>query len=1015
MSPYRELVTNGTGWLRAIAQGSTLLSAIAIVLVWTGIIVVLDMKRSDVEREAVQNSANLALAFEEHLSRSLNEIDRSLKIIRTNYLLEPKGFNLKNWLRISQVFDDQTLQVAIVGPGGFITQSSIETSSSVGTDLRDREHFRHFIAAKGDELFISKPVIGRTTGKWSIQLARRVEQKDGSFGGIVVASLDPNYLSRFYSSINVGKNGYVRVIGTDGIIRAVGGQTTGVLGTDLSSAALFKHFNNRPSGWYYTESDFSDRIPRLSTYRGVKNYPLVVAVGLSQAELFSGIRTEQHWYRILAAALTLVILIINGLSIRGQLLRERLTQDLRIQNLRFNALLSDMPLGVCMFDSASRLAISNDRYLQMFGLQADTALPGQSFIDIIRHRKASGTFSGDVEPFCSELVEGLNQGLLMRNLSHLSDGRVISSLNQAMEGGGWVSIHEDITEQQIAKLRLEQTKKFLDSIIENVPTPVVVKEPYTQRIVLVNQAYEKFVGLQRQNIVGSTAFDLFSLKDAELVAKCDKDAMSVNQQPITSEFSVETPANGVRNVSTTRLVVLDENDRPEYLIAVIDDTTEKKKAEAKIAHMAHYDSVTGLRNRARFAEDLEESLASLRGEERLTILLLDLDHFKHVNDTFGHLVGDELLKAVAERLGKCVPEPDRIARLGGDEFAILHVGGNHESDISDLAHRIRVAIVAPYDLGGLQAAVDVSIGSSCAPIDTTEALDLMKNADMALYKAKGAGRGIYRRFEPEMITGIAARHALEVNLRCAIANDEFELLYQPILNIEDNRIVCLEGLLHWHHPIHGILSAADFIPVAVETGLIIPLGKWVIRQACCDAARWPDDIKVAVNLSPVQFRSHDLAQEVIQALEASGVAPNRLELEITEEMLLGHSRENLAVLDQLRSLGVQIVMDDFGTGYSSLNYLRLFPFDKIKIDRSFINELSDGNNISLAIVQAVARLANVLSVPVTAEGVETADQLALVRAAGCTEYQGYLFSVPKPAVEIMELLHGSTLAKITAA
>jgi diguanylate cyclase (GGDEF)-like protein/PAS domain S-box-containing protein len=573
-----------------------------------------------------------------------------------------------------------------------------------------------------------------------------------------------------------------------------------------------------------------------------------------------------------------------------------------------------------------------------------------------------------------------------------------------MEGGGWVSIHEDITEQHLSKIRLEQTRKFLDSIIENVPTPVVVKEPHTQRFVLVNQAYEKFVGLPRQEIVGYTAFDLFPLEDAELVAKYDSEAMNFNKQLVTSEFAIETPANGVRNVSTTRLVVSDENGKPEYLIAVIDDTTEKKMAEAKIAYMAHYDSVTGLLNRARFAEELEEALASLRSEERLTVLLLDLDHFKHVNDTFGHLVGDELLKTVAERLGNCVTEPDKIARLGGDEFAILHVGGDHESDISDLAHRIRAAITAPYDLGGLQAVVDLSIGSSCAPIDTIGALDLMKHADMALYKAKGAGRGIYRRFEPEMIAGIAARHALEVNLRCAIVNDEFELLYQPIVNIDDNRIVCLEGLLHWHHPIHGILSAADFIPVAVETGLIIPLGEWVIRQACRDAARWPDDIKVAVNLSPVQFRSHDLAQEVIQALEASGVAPCRLELEITEEMLLGHSRENLAVLNRLRKLGVQIVMDDFGTGYSSLNYLRLFPFDKIKIDRSFVKDLLDGNNISLAIVQAVARLGKVLNVPVTAEGVETADQLNLVHAAGCTEFQGYLFSVPRPAGEIIQLL-----------
>ena len=390
-----------------------------------------------------------------------------------------------------------------------LSKAASSSSASVGTDLRDREHFRHFVDAKNDELFISKPVVGRTTGKWSIQLARRIENKDGSFGGIIVASLDPNYLSRFYSSVDIGKDGYVRIVGVDGIVRAVGGRAPGVLGTDVSAATLFKHFPKRLAGWYYTESNFSDRIPRLVTYRAVKNYPLAVTIGVSTAELFSGVHAEQHWYRLLAGALTLVILVINGFSIRGRWLRERLAQDLKVQNLRFNALLADMPLGVCMFDSKGRLAISNDRYLQMYGLPPGAVLPGSPLREIVQHRKTSGTFSGDVELFCKELVESLDRGLLVRDLSHLKDGRVISSLNQAMEGGGWVSIHEDTTEQQLAKTSLEQTKKFLDSIIENVPAPIVVKEPDRQTFVLVNQAYEQFVGLPRQRIIGNTVFELF--------------------------------------------------------------------------------------------------------------------------------------------------------------------------------------------------------------------------------------------------------------------------------------------------------------------------------------------------------------------------------------------------------------------------------------------------------------------------------------------------------------------------
>jgi EAL domain-containing protein (putative c-di-GMP-specific phosphodiesterase class I) len=291
----------------------------------------------------------------------------------------------------------------------------------------------------------------------------------------------------------------------------------------------------------------------------------------------------------------------------------------------------------------------------------------------------------------------------------------------------------------------------------------------------------------------------------------------------------------------------------------------------------------------------------------------------------------------------------------------------------------------------------------------------MKQADVALYRAKADGRGIYRFFEQEMVSRIEAQRNVEADLRRGLVDGQFELFYQPVVNIEDNTVVGLEGLLRWHHPERGLVSPAEFIPVAEETGLIVALGEWVLRQACADAARWPSQIKIAVNLSPAQFRSKNLAQVIINALAASGVAPSRLELEITEEIFLEHDRENLAALQQLRNLGIQIVMDDFGIGYSSLNYLRLFPFDRIKIDRSFVNDLSSGNNLSFAIVQAVTKLARALGVPSTAEGIETKEQLELVRAAGCTEFQGYLFSRPRPAAEISRLLQRTAQAVVTAA
>jgi diguanylate cyclase (GGDEF)-like protein len=397
------------------------------------------------------------------------------------------------------------------------------------------------------------------------------------------------------------------------------------------------------------------------------------------------------------------------------------------------------------------------------------------------------------------------------------------------------------------------------------------------------------------------------------------------------------------------------------------------------------------------------------------VLFLDLDRFKYVNDTLGHLIGDELLKVVAERLHRCIRNADTVARLGGDEFAIICPGVRDTEEVAGLAERICTAIKEPYDLGGMQAVVDVSIGISCAPHGACGSDELMKQADVALYRAKADGRGVARFFQPEMVSRIEAQRKLEADLRRGLVNGHFELFYQPVVNIADNRVVGLEALLRWHHPERGMISPAEFIPVAEETGLIVALGEWVLRQACADAAKWPNEIKIAVNLSPAQFRSKKLAQLVIKALAASGVAAPRLELEITEEILLGHNQENLAVLQQLRNLGIQIVMDDFGVGYSSLNYLRLFPFDRIKIDRSFVNDLSSGNNLSFAIVQAVTQLARALDVPSTAEGIETKEQLELVRAAGCTEFQGYLFSKPRPAPEIARLLHLDRPVAVSAA
>jgi diguanylate cyclase (GGDEF)-like protein len=437
-------------------------------------------------------------------------------------------------------------------------------------------------------------------------------------------------------------------------------------------------------------------------------------------------------------------------------------------------------------------------------------------------------------------------------------------------------------------------------------------------------------------------------------------------------------------------------------IATHEDITERQRAEERIAHMAGHDALTDLPNRVLLRERLEHELKRVKRGECIAVLCLDLDQFKSVNDTLGHPVGDELLKVVADRLRGCTREPDTIARLGGDEFAIIMTAMQRPTDAAALSRRVRASIVKPYHIDGHQIVVDISIGISVAPIDAIEPDQLLKNADMALYGAKADGRGTYRFFEPEMDARMKARRELEMDLRKALRDKEFELHYQPLVNLQSNEISAYEALLRWHHPIRGLISPADFIPVAEETGLVIPLGEWVLRKACEQIANWPDEVKVAVNLSPAQLKNRNVVQMVMSALADSGMAGNRLQLEITESVLMQNTFATLATLHELRKLGVQIAMDDFGTGYSSLSYLRSFPFDKIKIDRSFIEDLSNGAE-PLAIVHAVAGLAKCLNMISTAEGVETQQQLEKLQSVGCTEMQGYLFSRARPAAEIERL------------
>ena len=438
------------------------------------------------------------------------------------------------------------------------------------------------------------------------------------------------------------------------------------------------------------------------------------------------------------------------------------------------------------------------------------------------------------------------------------------------------------------------------------------------------------------------------------------------------------------------------------------DVTQRKVHEARIAFLANHDPLTELCNRARFQELVNQALSETESHSSLAILCLDLDGFKAVNDTFGHTVGDLLLRAVANRLTGCTERSDTVARLGGDEFAVLITELTRPEDASELAERILSSVGEPYVLDDQRIAIGTSIGISIGARPDLDAESLVRDADVALYRAKSDGRGRYRIFQDEMNALLRERKSLERDMRTALEQGQFGLVYQPIVNTESREITAFEALLRWHHPQKGTISPATFIPLAEETALIVPIGEWVLQQACREAASWPSHIKVAVNVSPVQFRCGNVQMSVVRALAATGLLGSRLELEITESILLENNVSTLTTLNELRTLGVRIAIDDFGIGYSALGYLRHFPLDKIKIDRSFVRDLETPT--ASAIVRAIAQMGEALGITIVAEGVETADQFVILESQRCTEAQGYFIAHPQSAANVPLLLASSQAA-----
>jgi diguanylate cyclase (GGDEF)-like protein len=1256
-------------WLSASLHASTLVGLVLIVACWLVAAFVSSIERDKTMEGALKQSDALVRLFEQNTVDLLERFDRTLLLLRKSYEDDPAHFDLGSWAKRTDLVNNETLQLSLIGADGYQIASTINRRGPP-VYLGDRVHFRAHLDPGADKLFISEPTVGRGSGKLSLKLSRRVRNLDGGFGGVIVTSIDPNFIGRFYRTVDLGTKGSIALRNLDGFFIAAQGLSDNAIGRKVKQPTFLDALAQSSPGHYWGGGAV-DGNNRLVAYRTSETFPLVFTVGLAESDILSGYLQHRRGYHLAAAIITVIILLATVFAIlrqmtidRGRDKLTRLNETLSTQNIHFDAALANMSSGLSMFDADGRLMVWNERYVQLYGMSPELVRQGISITEIIEHRKQAGNLNLDVASYIYEFRQRLSEIGKSTTSSRLADGRLIAVVNTAIAGGGWVAIHEDITERirheeaiqkQAAELartnmrfdaalnnmaqglclfdadkklviansrfreiydlpeRLVMPGTPLDPLLqfhadrgaiddltvdehaERIPTQskqnftpadgreiairrsatadggwVATHEDVTaqrqqeklvaekaaelevmnarfhaalrnmsqglclfdgdQRVVVSNARYAQIYRLSEDQVKPGTtlrqilqyrreqgtnfeiaadtyvsvnvkqANEVQQLVDGRLIS-IKRQAMAnggwlTTHEDVTAEkhneqllaekaaeletintrfgaalenmaqglcmfdgrkrlvvwndryaelyqvppelLKVGTPyetivadriSRGVLKGATDELTVktrvtelansapnssrIDELADGRFVqlvrqpmegggwVAIVEDITERRRAEAEIIHLARHDVLTGLANRAEFNAKLQEASKRMkRNGGAVTVMMIDLDRFKVVNDTLGHPAGDQLLVEVARRLKASVRETDVLARLGGDEFAVIQEGGpnQHEGAIA-LALRIINAIARPFDLDGHPASIGTSIGIVLAPEHGLDPEELLKKADLALYAVKAEGRNDFRLFQPEMLEASQTQQSAESELRDAIAQDQFELHYQPVIDVKTRTLCGVEALLRWRHPARGLIGPDRFIPLAESTGLIVQLGEWVLQKACTDAVSWPEHVKVAINISAVQFRKDNLFDLILCTLVETGLAPERLELEITETSLLDNQEAQLTTIRQLKNLGISIALDDFGTGYSSINYLTVFPFDKIKIDKSFTQGVLDRRDCR-AIVASTLALAQGLGTVTTAEGVETEEQLEYMRNAGVDLVQGYLFGRPVPLAQL---------------
>jgi diguanylate cyclase (GGDEF)-like protein len=862
-------------------------------------------------------------------------------------------------------------------------------------DNSDREYFRHHLNENASALYIGAPIRGRNSQEWSIPVSRRFNRTDGSFGGVAVVRVRPAYFQELYEQLDIGRDGAILLASRDSgklLVRRPFDETN--IGRDMSQSGIFQQLRASKFGTVMMKSS-SDGVVRLNSYQESALYPLVLSVAQSTDEILAPWRARAR-REALQIALVVAIIALLGFSVG------KMASRLADVNGMFEVALSNMPNGLCMFDAEKRIVISNQRFRDLYGLKDEEVRPGTPLRALLEtHLRNGQTSDLSIDEYIDAVMAMPTQ------IQPLQDGRTVFIRRNRIAGSGWIATHEDITQQTCDRdqivanaAALERINARFDAAINNMSHGVCLFDA-DRKVVISNRRYAEIYQLSPEQIGPGTSL-------AEILDLRHQAGTHFKVDPETRMARNTDENAGVQELADGRIVSISRHTMPGGgWLTTHEDVTDRARSAEKVAYLAEHDQLTGLPNRTFFTRMLEGPVR--RRDDTATdcfaVFMVDLDKFKHVNDTLGHSAGDQLLIEVARRLKESLRDTDILARLGGDEFAIIQplespeIEQDHEAAIA-LALRIIDALARPIELHGHQVTIGASIGIACSPFDGHDPKDLLKKADLALYAAKAEGRNDFRLYRPDMLKSAEAHKVIENELREAISKGQFELYYQPIIDVRSQTACGGEALVRWHHPQRGLVGPEEFIPVAEASGLIIPLGDWILQQACKDAACLPEALRVSVNLSGFQFNKGNLFEVVLCALVESGLNPERLELEITESALLDNQASHLQTIRQLKNLGITMALDDFGTGYSSASYLTNFPFDKIKIDKSFIQGAERRRDCT-AVIASVLALARGLEMAVTAEGVETEQQFQMLRRAGVEYAQGFLFAQPVPLARFM--------------